>query len=130
MQDDPDGTQISVLDTAAKMISISDNTAANMLINLVGRSAVQAQDRQWSDHAALNVPFLTTREAFILKLSLSPAGESVGPGDAQRRRLIQMRFNRQCKVDLVPDLPEPDRQRGHPPHLRYVSIPGWDVSTP
>jgi Beta-lactamase enzyme family len=69
LQDDPDGTQVPVQDTAAKMISISDN----MLINLVGRSAVQAQNRQWSDHAALNVPFLTTREAFILKLSQWPA---------------------------------------------------------
>jgi hypothetical protein len=28
---------------------------------------VQAQDRQWSDHAALNLPFLTTREHFLLK---------------------------------------------------------------
>ena len=73
LQDDPDGTKISVLDTAAKMISISDNTAANMLINLVGRPAVQAQDQQWSDHPALNAPFLTTREAFILKLSEWPA---------------------------------------------------------
>jgi beta-lactamase class A len=73
LQDEPDGTRISVRDTAAKMISISDNTAANMLISLVGRSAVQAQDRQWSNHAALNVPFLTTRETFILKLSQWPA---------------------------------------------------------
>jgi beta-lactamase class A len=47
LQNDPDGTQVPVQDTAAKMISISDNTAANMLINLVGQSAVQAQDRQW-----------------------------------------------------------------------------------
>ena len=73
LQNEPDGTQVSVLDTAAKMISISDNTAANMLINLVARSAVEAQDRRWSGHAALNVPFLTTREIFILKLSQWPA---------------------------------------------------------
>ena len=58
--------------TALQMISISDNTAADMLIHLVGRAAVQAQDRQWSAHAALNVPFLTTREAFLLKY-LHPA---------------------------------------------------------
>jgi len=38
-----------------------------MLIHLAGRPAVQAQDRQWSAHAALNVPFLTTRELFLLK---------------------------------------------------------------
>ena len=59
LQDVPAGTRVPVRQTAAKMISISDNTAADMLIHLVGRSAVQAQDRQWSDHAALNVPFLT-----------------------------------------------------------------------
>jgi hypothetical protein len=67
LQYDPAGTRVSVRQTALQMISISDNTAADMLIHLVGRSAVEAQDRQWSDHAALNVPFLTTRELFLLK---------------------------------------------------------------
>ncbi len=53
-------------ETATKMISISDNTAADMLINLVGRSAVEAQVRQWSSTPELDVPFLTTREAMVL----------------------------------------------------------------
>jgi beta-lactamase class A len=66
LQFSPAGTQISVQQTATKMISISDNTAADMLINLVGRSAVESQVRQWSSDAALDVPFLTTRELFIL----------------------------------------------------------------
>ena len=90
LQDDPDGTQISVLDTATKMISISDNTAANMLINLVGRPAVQAQDRQWSHQAVLNVPFLTTREAFILKLSQWPAlaNRYIAANQAGRQALL------------------------------------------
>jgi Beta-lactamase enzyme family/ORF 12 gene product N-terminal len=73
LQDDPDGTRISVQQTAAMMVSTSDNTAADMLIGLVGRSAVQAQDRQWSDHAALNVPFLTARESLLLKIINYPA---------------------------------------------------------
>ena len=67
LQDVPAGTRVSVEQTAAQMISMSDNTAADLLIHLVGRPAVQAQDRQWSDHVALNVPFLTTREFFLLK---------------------------------------------------------------
>ena len=41
LQNEPDGTQVSVLDTAAAMTSLSDNTATDMLINLVGRSAVE-----------------------------------------------------------------------------------------
>ncbi len=90
LQNEPDGTRISVQDTAAKMISVSDNTAANMLINLVGRPAVQAQDQQWSDHAALNMPFLTTREMFILKLTQWPALASryIAANQAGRQALL------------------------------------------
>jgi beta-lactamase class A len=43
LQDVRSGTRVSVRQTAAMMIAISDNTAADMLIHLVGRSAVQAQ---------------------------------------------------------------------------------------
>ena len=67
LQDVPAGTRVSVEQTALQMISMGDTTAADMLIHLVGRSAVEAQDRQWSAHAARNVPFLTTRELFLLK---------------------------------------------------------------
>jgi hypothetical protein len=66
LQYSPTGTRVSVEEVAAKMISISDNTAADMLIHLVGRSAVETQFREWSTHAAANVPFLTTRELFML----------------------------------------------------------------
>jgi hypothetical protein len=73
LQDVPAGTRVSVRQTAAEMISISDNTAADMLIQLVGRSAVQAQDQQWSAHAALNVPFLSAREGLLMKILNYPA---------------------------------------------------------
>jgi beta-lactamase class A len=73
LQDVPDGTRVPVQQTAAKMIAVSDNTAADMLMSLVGRSAVEAQDRQWSDHAALNVPFLTAREGLLMKILDYPA---------------------------------------------------------
>jgi hypothetical protein len=48
------------------MISISDNTAADMLINLVSRSAVETQVEQWSSTPKLDIPFLTTREMILL----------------------------------------------------------------
>ena len=66
LQFSPAGTKVSVRETATKMISISDNTAADMLINLVGRSAVEAQVRRWSRSPELDIPFLTTREALLL----------------------------------------------------------------
>src|SRR5271163_2655724 len=62
----PAGTKVSVQETATKMISISDNTAADMLINLVGRSAVETQVQRWSNTPELDVPFLTTREMLLL----------------------------------------------------------------
>ncbi len=62
----PAGSTVSVEDAATKMIAISDNTAADMLIGLVGRDAVEAQTRRWSAHASADEPFLTTREMFLL----------------------------------------------------------------
>lgn len=56
----PPGTPITLATYAAEMISISDNTAADALVRLVGQNALRP-------YAAGNDPFLTTREAFILK---------------------------------------------------------------
>jgi len=74
LQNEPDGTRVSVLDTAAAMMSLSDNTATDMLINLVGRSAVEAAlTTTGMASPALDRPLLTTREIFILKLHQWPA---------------------------------------------------------
>jgi len=63
----PDGTRLTVEQTAIKMISVSDNTASDMLLRLVTRSAVENQVRAWSSHASLDLPFLTVSEMFALK---------------------------------------------------------------
>ncbi|WP_449062344.1 serine hydrolase [Planomonospora algeriensis] len=63
----PDGSTVTVREAAELMISISDNTATDLLIHTVGRKAVEAKVRQWSDHPKGNVPFLTTKESFLLK---------------------------------------------------------------
>ncbi|TQS28778.1 serine hydrolase [Microbispora sp. KK1-11] len=67
LQDRPDNSTVSVREAAKLMISISDNTGADLLIDKVGRARVEAQAGRWSGHAALNRPFLTTRELFLLK---------------------------------------------------------------
>jgi beta-lactamase class A len=124
LQDVPAGTRISVQQTAAKMISISDNTAADMLIHLVGRSAVQAQDQQWSAHAALNVPFLTTREAFVMKYfdpalaqryaSLAPAqraaflASSVDPQPITPAQLQNLGTGSPTDIDTIEWFASPD----------------------
>jgi hypothetical protein len=74
LQDEPDGTRVSVLEAAAAMTSLSDNTATDMLIHLLGRPAVEAALTQTGmADPALDRPFLTTREIFTLKLGHWPA---------------------------------------------------------
>ena len=97
LQNEPDGTQISVLDTAAKMISISDNTAADMLINFLGRAAVEAAlTTSGMASPALDRPFLTTREIFILKLDQWPAlaKRYIAASEPSRRALLASTVDR------------------------------------
>ena len=92
LQDRPDGTQVSVQDLATAMISISDNTATDMLIHQLGRPAVEAEL-----HAAgmadpsRNEPLLTTRETFILALEQWPtlAERYTAADPAGRRKLLE-----------------------------------------
>ena len=65
----PAGTERTVLEHATAMISQSDNTATDHLVDLVGREAVEAAMVEMG-HAApeRNQPFLTTREMFLMKL--------------------------------------------------------------
>jgi beta-lactamase class A len=60
IQDWPTGAHVTVETLATLMISQSDNTATDALIDLVGRRSVE-------EYAPSSVPFLTTREAFVLK---------------------------------------------------------------
>lgn len=68
LQDAPDGTHVTVEQAAALMISISDNTAADLLIGAVGQPALLAAVHALSNtHPALLNPFLTTRQMFTLQ---------------------------------------------------------------
>jgi hypothetical protein len=55
------GTALTVQSAAMLMTSLSDNTAADLLADIVGRSALEARSPR-------NRPFLTTREFFVLRL--------------------------------------------------------------
>lgn len=74
-QNEPAGTRQSLATLAERMISISDNTAADHLLYTLGRKTVEATLRA-TRHAkpALDTPFLSTRELFALKLG-TPAAE-------------------------------------------------------
>jgi beta-lactamase class A len=85
-QDWPDGTPISLAAYAAQMISISDNTAADSLIRIVGRRAVEAV-------APRNRPFLTTREMFQLKSKNAPLRDEYRRANVEQRRALLARLD-------------------------------------
>ncbi|MEO1295124.1 MAG: serine hydrolase [Cyanobacteria bacterium J06636_16] len=60
LQDWPAGTALTVETLATLMISVSDNTATDALIQILGREPIEAI-------APRNQPLLTTREFFALK---------------------------------------------------------------
>ncbi|KST69502.1 serine hydrolase [Mastigocoleus testarum] len=55
-----DGSPLTLKSLATLMISVSDNTATDTLINLLGRQTIELTSPR-------NRPFLTTRELFVLK---------------------------------------------------------------
>lgn len=72
-QDLPAGTTLPLSAYAANMIAISDNTATDHLIQRLGRPAVIAQQSAFGmAEPARNVPFLLTRDLFVLKLTAYP----------------------------------------------------------
>ncbi len=68
MQDWPQGAPVTLHTLASMMLSISDNTATDQLIRVLGKERM-AQVLSDSGHSSanLNDPFLTTRELFLLK---------------------------------------------------------------
>ncbi len=68
MQDWPIGAPVTLHTLASMMISISDNTATDQLIRLLGRErVVQVVGDSGHSRPELNNPFLSTRELFLLK---------------------------------------------------------------
>jgi beta-lactamase class A len=60
LQNWPAGSALTLESIASLMFSLGDNTAADSLIHLLGREALQP-------FAGSNVPFLTTHDMFVLK---------------------------------------------------------------
>lgn len=89
-QELPAGADRTVEQHARAMIELSDNTAADHLIDLVGREAVeQAVVDLGHSNPALNRPFLTTRELFLMKMGgVDDELDAYLNGDEDERRAL------------------------------------------
>lgn len=88
----PVGSTATVLAFAEAMISNSDNTATDHLIDLVGREAVEAAMTDYGNaNADESRPFLSTREFFALKLAApgDVVEAWVDGSEATRRGLLE-----------------------------------------
>jgi beta-lactamase class A len=75
LQDWPKGSPMTLHTLASLMISISDNTATDQLIAVLGKKCIlKLMKNSGHSDPARNTPFLTTRELFVLKAS---GGETI-----------------------------------------------------
>ncbi|MBX3381227.1 MAG: serine hydrolase [Phycisphaeraceae bacterium] len=90
LQDEPAGKELPLSEFAAKMISISDNTATDHLIHRAGRENVEKYAAGFNSCAAQSTPFMTTMEMFRIKLSADKtlASRYAGADEAGRRALL------------------------------------------
>jgi Beta-lactamase enzyme family len=88
--DEEPGTELSVQELATRMISVSDNTATDHLMDFVGREAVEEiQSAMGHSQPSVNIPMLTGRELTVLKWSGdADLAERYIAADADERRSI------------------------------------------
>lgn len=87
----PKDTPVTLQSLANWMISVSDNSATDTLIHLLGREAIEARMRAAGhSNPSRNIPFLTTVEAFALKGNNfgSERTAFIAGDDAAQRELI------------------------------------------
>lgn len=84
------GTEVSLRELADQMISISDNTATDLLIARLGRPRIEATLTEVGiSTAARNIPFLSTAELFKLKFVHPELGRRyLALDDPEQRRAL------------------------------------------
>ncbi|HBN10302.1 MAG TPA: hypothetical protein DD435_17240 [Cyanobacteria bacterium UBA8530] len=85
----PAGSPLTLYTLAGLMISISDNTATDHLLSLLGRQQVEKELKEMGHSAPnLNSPFLSTLEMFKLKGIPGEAEKFLATDEKGRRRFL------------------------------------------
>ncbi|MET3724039.1 serine hydrolase [Sphingomonas trueperi] len=85
----PAGTKVSLRELATQMISISDNSATDILLKTLGRTKVEAMlPVVGIADPARNRPFLGTGEVFKLKTIPALRDRYIAANEAERRALL------------------------------------------
>lgn len=92
MQSWPHGAPVTLHTLASQMISISDNTATDLLLHHLGPEKVERMVAAMGhSKPEMNVPFMSTRQLFVLKFSDSArrAHTYLSLDQAQRRAMLE-----------------------------------------
>ena len=116
VQDWPKGSPLTLHSLAALMISRSDNSATDTLLGLLGRDKVERLLPELGVRAPeRNRPFLTTREAFALKLGDPALMAKWKSADEAGRRSLLAQLDRIEAATL-----DPARRGGRPADIADV----------
>ena len=100
LRNEPAGRRFTLRRYAEEMIAVSDNTAADHLIHRLGRSDVEAGlETMGMTFVRPDLPFLTTREMFALKLSAPDALRSAYVAAAPQARRVLLTARRPSSRD-------------------------------
>ncbi|OBV12626.1 putative beta-lactamase [Erythrobacter dokdonensis DSW-74] len=103
LQDWPKGAPVTLHTLASLMIAISDNTATDQLITVLGKKRILKLMKESGHHnPALNTPFLTTRELFLLKASDDMTISSWRSGSVTERAATTAANVAESMVEPVP----------------------------
>jgi beta-lactamase class A len=90
MQDWPDSSPVTLHTLATMMISISDNTATDQLIAILGRETIEQElFKIGIDNPQRNLPLLSTVELFALKSSPENMRKYIEADESRKRFILQ-----------------------------------------
>ncbi|WP_330306359.1 MULTISPECIES: serine hydrolase [unclassified Streptomyces] len=122
MQELPDGTRVTVRETAYKMIAFSDNTGADLIAERLGRAAVERAVADSGHHdPALLRPFLYSRELFEIGWGAPDLRAAWTERDEAGRRELLPGLARPLSVSIG-DLGETVHQLGLDWHMSAYDV--------
>ncbi|MHC5108643.1 MAG: serine hydrolase [Planctomycetota bacterium] len=99
----PNGAPVTVHTLATAMISVSDNTATDHLLNHVGRKRVERiMATTGNENAEKSVPFLSTLEMFKLKSDAKLLKRFIKRDVKGRRKLLSGKMQEMDRTQLAP----------------------------
>lgn len=94
-------TPVTLSVLATMMMMISDNTATDGLIEILGRETLEAEMRRTNPQTEHSLPFLTTREFFEIKTDPDLRERYAAADEASRRALLSEIEDRETPLEAV-----------------------------